>query len=63
MQPGVLAAAVVVPGMRHEFLDVLLGVEVDLLDVRQVAAQNRAARHQQGLRILAARSPGNPRRS
>ena len=38
--------------MRDEFLDVRLSVEIDvLMDVREVPAQNRAARHQQGLGI------------
>ena len=54
MQTGILAAAVVVPRVRHEFLDVRLRVEVDLLDVGEIAAQNRAARHQEGLRVRAA---------
>ncbi len=39
--------------MRDEFLDVFLGVQIDFLDVGEVAAENRTARHQEGFRILA----------
>ena len=51
MQSTVLAGAVVVVGMRHEFLYFIAGRHVHFVDGRQVAIQDCTARDQEAGRI------------
>ena len=51
MQAGVLAILVVVPGMGHELLDLVVGIQVHFMHPGQVAVQDHAARHQEAVDI------------
>ena len=50
-----LATLVVVPGVRHVLLDLVGRIEVDFMDPRQVAVQDRATREQECGWIIDAR--------
>ena len=52
MQPGILAALVVVPGVRHILLDLVGIIHIDFVNGRQVPVQNGAGRNQETGRII-----------
>ncbi len=52
VQPGVLADGVVVPGVADKFLHLAGVVQVDFVDGRQVAIEDRATRDHPGGRVI-----------